>query len=288
MKRPLGLALAAVMLLPTGVMAEESSPDSSEFEAAASEYLAAAEWSNARIDELYDDPETSPAQDLLASAQIDEDFLARLSRISFPASVRPEVSALTAAVEESVRLERQWAEDLTDVDVAGRLDALDEEYFVAVTELRSVLGLDPPPGAPAPIEPGDETVFYTGAWVVGPIEVDPLTDSLGAQTYVPARPGSSAKLVVACAEGATDVNINWGRNVTGSLADVKLRIDQGDVLEDQWLVLGESTVQFFAEDLVTSLFGHSELVAGVGADRAIFDITGIEDAVERVRKACRW
>jgi len=284
MRRALGLALAAMILLPTGMMAE----DSTGLEAAASEYVAAAEWRNARIDEIFDDPETSPAQNLLASAQIDEDFLARLSQISFPASVRREVSAFTAAAEESVRLERQWAEDVTDVDVADRLDALDEELFVVATELRSVLGLDPPPGAPAPIEPGDETVLYTGAWVVGPIEVDPLTDSLVAQTYAPARLGSSAELVVACAEGSTDVYINWSRTVTGSLANVKLRIDQGDVLEGEWLVLGESTVHFFAEDLVTSLFGHSELVAGVGADRAIFDITDIEDAVERVRKACRW
>ena len=72
------------------------------------------------------------------------------------------------------------------------------------------------------------------------------------------------------------------------------RIGDGPVTTDNWFNTTETETGYGGSDVafIKSLFGETQLVLRTttidGTITAVFDITGIENAVASVREACGW
>jgi hypothetical protein len=140
----------------------------------------------------------------------------------------------------------------------------------------------------------------TGAWVVGPIEVDPMTDARQTLVNLEAESGTTSvggpiTLQIWCGEGSTGLSVGWGWKLGSErLIDVGTRIGDGEVTTEPWFNrTGWDTSYGGAESaFIESLFGQSRLAVQTttesGPVSAVFDITGIEDAVANVREVCGW
>jgi hypothetical protein len=140
----------------------------------------------------------------------------------------------------------------------------------------------------------------TGAWIVGPIEVDPETDDRRTQASLVAASGTvwygdPYTLTIACAEGSTHVTVTWLWQLGPErIIDVDTWIGDGEVTREAWFNDGQATRYGSAETtFIESLFGETRLaqqvaVPDAGLAIAEFDITGIENAVANVRETCGW
>jgi predicted dehydrogenase len=149
----------------------------------------------------------------------------------------------------------------------------------------------------------------TGAWVVGPIEVDPVTDDRRAQVSLTAASstwtagsrtfwtGEPYTLTIECTDGSTRFTVTWLWDLGPErLIDVDTRIGDGEVTREPWFNSGQATSFGGAEsEFIESIFGETELALrvdlarrGLGEADAVFDITGIENAVANVRETCGW
>jgi hypothetical protein len=142
----------------------------------------------------------------------------------------------------------------------------------------------------------------TGAWIIGPVEVDPMTDDRRAQVSVTAQSGAfydgePYTLVIACDDGSTQLTVTWLWDLGPErLIDVDTRVGDGEVTREPWFNSGQATSFGGAESrFIESLFGETELALRVdvpgeslGEATAVFDITGIENAVAVVREECGW
>ena len=78
------------------------------------------------------------------AAVYDDDYLTFLNkRLCFPATVRSQVGALTAAVDARARVHRLLAGDPFNTGLLAQLSSSQETVTVATVELRRVLGLPP-------------------------------------------------------------------------------------------------------------------------------------------------
>jgi hypothetical protein len=78
------------------------------------------------------------------AAVYDDDYTTFLKeRLCFPAAVRSQVDALTAAVDAGARVHRLLAGDPFNTDLLAQLSSSQETVTVATVELRRVLGLPP-------------------------------------------------------------------------------------------------------------------------------------------------
>jgi hypothetical protein len=140
----------------------------------------------------------------------------------------------------------------------------------------------------------------TGAWIVGPIEVDPMTDDRRALVSLVAESGTlwngdPYTLTIACADGSTELRVTWLWDLGPErLVNVDTRIGDGEVTREPWFNDGQSTSYGGADTtFIESLFGETRLahqvqVPGGSPATAAFDISGIENAVASVREACGW
>jgi hypothetical protein len=141
----------------------------------------------------------------------------------------------------------------------------------------------------------------TGAWIVGPIEVDPMTDDRRAVASLVAASGTDwfgapFTLTIGCTDGSTKLTVDWIREELGpeNLVNVDTRIGDGEVTTEPWFNGRHSTSYGGSETaFIESLFGQTQLAHRVQVTdgrlaTAVFDITGIENAVANVRETCGW
>lgn len=145
--------------------------------------------------------------------------------------------------------------------------------------------------APGPTLAADDA----GAWVVGEIESDPITDAAAATSILPAEGSSTIALIVRCRAPITEVFIGW----SDYLADndrVTLRLDDEEPVERSWPMSTDSTATFYpgnGDTFAKTLLAHEVMVARVtpynsGPLTATFQLAGIETALAPVREACGW
>lgn len=134
-----------------------------------------------------------------------------------------------------------------------------------------------------------------GAWMVGEIESDPITDAASATSILRAEGSTRIALVVRCQSPITDVFISW----SDYLADndrVTLRLDDEEPVERSWPMSTDSTATFYpgnGDTFAKTLLEHEVMVARVtpynsGPVTATFTLAGIEAALAPVREACGW
>lgn len=137
------------------------------------------------------------------------------------------------------------------------------------------------------------------------IEPDPLTGkpkatALLRATSGKARSGLPIVLLIRCADDKTDVWISW-RDFLDSddRVVVTTRLGAGTASDDYWDNSTDKTSTFFPGSnenhiaYVKALLGESQLVARTtpyneSPVTAVFDLTGIDKAVAKIREACEW
>ena len=167
-----------------------------------------------------------------------------------------------------------------------------------------------PTATPVPTATPKATATPTpsmGKWVVGTY-TDPLDDSILTGATLAADSGEGMNgdpvgLDIICLEGLTGLGISWGSYLGMDDPDVTYRIDDAPAETRQWTISSTdyegtffpyssrkdpSTLAF-----IQKLMEADQLIARVdpymGASiTAIFDLTGIENALEEVRAACGW
>lgn len=136
-------------------------------------------------------------------------------------------------------------------------------------------------------------------WMVE-FTVDPLTDERTARASLPALQGTGVEgdpiqLLVQCREGRTDVILDWGHYLPNQ-QEVALRLDSDEPQRTFWEPDRNSTQARYRSEsvaLARALAVRRRLVARVSPPRrdaitAIFDLTGMSDAIVPVGEACGW
>jgi type VI secretion system protein VasI len=182
--------------------------------------------------------------------------------------------------------------DLTDAQVVQQGIGTGE---IVVTEVVPCEGETAPMASTTPSSDTD-----TGAWIVQPIEFDASTDDQRASVSLKAESGTTwygapVQLTIWCADGNTEYAVSWGWDLgRGHLIDVSTQIGDGAWTTEAWFNDGSGTDYGGADTtFIESLFGEARLAHQVqpwNADivTAVFDLTGIENAVAGVREACGW
>ena len=185
----------------------------------------------------------------------------------------------------------------TDVDLTDA-SAVQEGIGTGEITVTDVLPCDAATAPMASATPVSDV--GTGAWSVGPIEVDPMTDDRRALVSLVAESGTvwygdPYTLTIECADGSTELTVTWLWDLGPErLIDVDTRIGDGEVTRESWFNDGQATSYGGADTtFIESLFGATRLAHEVkvhdgGLATAVFDITGIENAVAMVRQACGW
>lgn len=150
-------------------------------------------------------------------------------------------------------------------------------------------------------EPAPEGAPAAGDWIIGDIEQDPLTDEATALVYLESESGTSAfgnpvVLIIRCSNGATELFINWRDYLGSDPPRVTTRIGDTPAETDLWDLSTSNDATFYpGRDVgyIRSMFGETTFVAQTqpyneGNVTAVFNITGIEDALVNVREACSW
>lgn len=130
--------------------------------------------------------------------------------------------------------------------------------------------------------------------------VDPLTDARTARATLPALQGTGAdgrpiQLLFICAAGRTDAFLDWGYYLPGQ-REVLLRLDDDGPQPTFWEPEANSTRARYRNEgdvLARILVPRRRLVARVAPPRrdpitAVFDLTGMDDAMTPLREACGW
>jgi hypothetical protein len=191
------------------------------------------------------------------------------------------------------------------VELTGEVDlsdgsAVQEAVTTGEILVTDVLDCDAVASAPASQAPPSDV--NTGAWIVGPIEDDPVTGARRASAALVAAEGrvwygDPFTLTVRCDLGITDVIVTWYWQLGPErLVNVDTRIGDAEFTTEPWFNDGQAT-SYGRDDVafIKSLFGETRLtqqvaVKEMGTDLAVavFDISGIEDAMANVREACGW
>ena len=133
------------------------------------------------------------------------------------------------------------------------------------------------------------------------IETNPLDDSRTVILSVEANRQSSnleapIHLLLRCTREKTDVILQWGKRLDEKGALVSTRIGQSPPQTETWNLSTDEKATFFAGDkalFVNGLLDADRFVAqttpeGNNPMTAIFDISGLDKALEPARKLCGW
>ena len=148
--------------------------------------------------------------------------------------------------------------------------------------------------------PQSETrlISDSGKWKVD-VEVNPIDDSKMVTMVLSADSGKSGwgktiNLIARCQSGKTELYINW-QDYLGSKSYVLTRVGKKDAVTRRWNLSTDSKATFhpnsilFLKEMLTS----SKLVAQTtpyndNPVTAIFDTSGMENAVKPLREICNW
>jgi type VI secretion system protein VasI len=138
-----------------------------------------------------------------------------------------------------------------------------------------------------------------GKWVVT-VDINPIDDSQVALATLLADAGRSSfdnpvGLAIRCSSGEVSAYINWS-DYLGDSAEVLTRIGSKKARTFQWSLSTNHQATFYPHDprsFITQLIKVDKLVAQVtpyneSPITAIFDLTGMDRAMQPVRDACSW
>lgn len=130
--------------------------------------------------------------------------------------------------------------------------------------------------------------------------VDPLTDERSARAVLPALEGrgvdeAPVQFIVECRGGQTAVLLDWAQPV-GDGNTIVIRLDADEPQDTFWEMARNRTAARYRSDgapLARAIAPHRRMVARVvpsGREpvTAIFDLTGMPEAIQPVREACGW
>lgn len=108
------------------------------------------------------------------------------------------------------------------------------------------------------------------------------------------RFGKPIELVARCASNKTEVRINW-RAYLGSQANVTLRIGAGDANTSRWDVSSDRQATYHPAPvkMLKDMLTADKMVAqvtpfNVNPFTAIFDTSGLNEAIKPLRETCGW
>ena len=145
---------------------------------------------------------------------------------------------------------------------------------------------------------GEWSFTTKGVWLVS-TRVDPIDDS---QTVVLSVKSSSAvsiwgkpiALVLRCKSYETNAYIGW-QDYLGSETVVTTRIGKDKAKTARWNLSNDGLSSFHTKpiDFIKNMMGNDVLVAQTTPYRestvtAIFNISGLENAIEPLRTTCNW
>lgn len=137
-----------------------------------------------------------------------------------------------------------------------------------------------------------------GDWYVDK-KINPVDDSQTVTMVLESKSGKSkwgrnVGLVLRCSQDTTDMYITWGEYL-GSEAKVLTRIGSEKASTEYWSLSTDSKASFKRNPivLIKQMLGQSKFVAQVtpyneSPVTAIFDISGIDNAVKPLRETCGW
>ena len=139
----------------------------------------------------------------------------------------------------------------------------------------------------------------SGKWNIS-IKTNPMDDSKTVNLILLAESGVNylndpVFLFIRCKSLKTELYINWG-NYLGSDAYVTTRIGKETAEKRYWNLSTDSQATFFPRndvDFIKKLSKVENFVAQVtpyseSPVTAVFDIKGLENTIEPVRKTCNW
>lgn len=137
----------------------------------------------------------------------------------------------------------------------------------------------------------------TGAWRITNT-VNPLTDEARVVLSLTADEGNSVlntrRLILRCDSGQTDAYISWG-DYLGDNGRVTYRIGQAEPVDRILNLSNDNTATFIspASNFIVSLMRANRFVARItpyndSPVTAVFNTTGLSDAVMDLRRACNW
>ncbi len=139
----------------------------------------------------------------------------------------------------------------------------------------------------------------TGNWRVTD-ETNPIDDSRTVVLLLAAHEGALAfgqrvMLLLRCLSKDTDVYINWNDHL-GTKAHVVTRVGQEQAARNEWSLSTNKQSTFYPSNdiaFIKKLLAGKRLVAQVTPHNespitAIFDLTGIENAIVPLRETCGW
>ena len=161
-------------------------------------------------------------------------------------------------------------------------------------------------GSSATQSPASSPAASVGLWDLSQRK-DELTGDVSQMAMLTATSGESSlgkpiRAVARCKNGTTDFYILWGDYLgNDDRVSVQTKVDDGAIEDASW---GNSTTNdttFFPDggtigkpvDFLKGMFGHDKLVTrttpySATVLTAVFTITGVENAVSDLRKACGW
>lgn len=137
-----------------------------------------------------------------------------------------------------------------------------------------------------------------GKWNVG-VDTNPIDDSRTVNLVLRADSGASrfgeaVFLVARCQSNSTDLYINWNEYL-GSEANVLTRVGSSKAVTKSWSMSTDSQATFHRRPIgfLKKMLGVNSLVAQItpyskSPVTAIFDTTGLTNAITPLRETCGW
>jgi len=154
------------------------------------------------------------------------------------------------------------------------------------------LNLDGPQSQPT-------NVSGTGKWLVS-VKKNPIDDSSTTTLILPAQSGKSKwgkpiAMVLRCQSNTTEVFINWN-DYLGSEADVLTRVGSEKAVTKRWSLSTDKQSSFYPSgdiSFIKKMMEANKMVAQVtpyneSPVTAVFDTTGLSNAVKPLRENCNW
>lgn len=144
----------------------------------------------------------------------------------------------------------------------------------------------------------DSSVDGVGDWIVD-VEVNPIDDTTTVTLILEATSGTSVYgdpvyFFARCMSGETDVFISWD-DYLGREANVLTRVGEEEATTQKWGMSTDQTATFHPKPVafLKDMMSTDRLVAQVtpyneSPVTAIFQISGLSQALEPLREECEW
>ncbi|MBL1320112.1 MAG: TonB C-terminal domain-containing protein [Methylophaga sp.] len=141
-----------------------------------------------------------------------------------------------------------------------------------------------------------------GKWLVR-TDVSPIDDSTNVYAELMSENivgsgyrAQKASLVLRCSENVTNVYVRWNDYLGLKSTSVLQRLDKEKATNHRWTLSSDNTATFVSGGYIRyikKLLGHKKLLLQLtpyndNPVMAVFDLTGIDEAIKPIKKACHW